>query len=416
MPKVYIDEWDMSKMRSDRSFTVVGRRGTGKTTLLRNILFHNRRKVDVGIGIVGSGDADELMNKIMPKTHVYREMNHEKVEEAILCQKQLDAVQRMGSKKRTVYVILDDCAGDGGKDLKSPEMRNILANGRHYRMFFGVILQYLKDMVPGMRANMDYVFCQWDDNEDTRKKLYENFFEGLFPGGRGVGFRNFSQVFKTFTQKYGTLVLNNIEQSNDIKKRLFYYRSRLDLPEFTIGEPDFWFLYFKYAKLPVEQRIFAAQQIKKRLSGIVRDPSDRKRLLTEAGAHGVTADAESRKSKRSDGESRLEVIACDERGVPMKESQIRKKFGTSNPERDLGLHVPAGSRVSSKKKRGMYKNGNVGKRRPGGFAYSARKAVADDMSSVSSSHMSSKMSSRLSSRLSSRASSVGSSSFYSIMT
>ena len=84
MPKVYIDEWDMSKMRSDRSFTVVGRRGTGKTTLLKNILFHNRRKVDVGIGIVGSGDADELMNKIMPKTHVYREMNHEKVEEELL--------------------------------------------------------------------------------------------------------------------------------------------------------------------------------------------------------------------------------------------------------------------------------------------------------------------------------------------
>jgi hypothetical protein len=94
--------------------------------------------------------------------------------------------------------------------------------------------QYLLDIGPDLRGQIDYVFALAETSKKTRQKLYEYYF-GVFNS-----FADFDRVFTQVTSKKGrALVLDNTISTTKITDRVFYFDGVVDQEPFTIGSDRF---------------------------------------------------------------------------------------------------------------------------------------------------------------------------------
>ena len=134
-------------------------------------------------------------------------------------------------------MLLDDCMYDS-KFLKDTCIRQCFMNGRHYNIFFMLTMQYVMDLPPALRANVDYVFILRENIIQNREKLYKSFF-GIFPS-----FDMFSKVMDACTENYECLVLDNTVKSNKITDCVFWYKATVR-KGFRVGSPNLWKLHKK---------------------------------------------------------------------------------------------------------------------------------------------------------------------------
>jgi hypothetical protein len=121
---------------------------------------------------------------------------------------------------------------------KTPVFANVFMNGRHYNIFFMLTMQYVMDLPPALRANVDYVFILRENIIQNREKLYKSFF-GIFPS-----FDMFSKVMDACTENYECLVLDNTVKSNKITDCVFWYKAKVRTG-FRVGSPNLWKLHSK---------------------------------------------------------------------------------------------------------------------------------------------------------------------------
>jgi len=124
------------------------------------------------------------------------------------------------------------------KFLKDECMREMFMNGRHWKIFFMLTMQYCMDLSPDLRANVDYVFILRENIIQNREKLYKNFF-GIFPS-----FDMFNQVMTSCTENYECMVLENTSKSNRIEDCVFWYKAG-EHKNFRIGSPSLWAFHNK---------------------------------------------------------------------------------------------------------------------------------------------------------------------------
>ena len=117
--------------------------------------------------------------------------------------------------------------------MKDPCIRQCFMNGRHWKLFFMLTMQYCMDLTPDLRANVDYVFILRENVIQNREKLYKSFF-GIFPT-----FDIFNQVMSSCTENYECLVLDNTSKSNKIQDCVFWYKAKIR-KNFKIGSDSLW--------------------------------------------------------------------------------------------------------------------------------------------------------------------------------
>ena len=208
----------------------IGKRGTGKSTLVKDILYH-LRKIPAGVVISATEDGNAYYSNFVPDILIHSEYKPEVIQQVINRQKK---VIRGTSKTcdNDVFVLLDDCMYDK-RMIRDTNIRGIFMNGRHWRVTFMLTMQYCMDLPPDLRANIDYVFILRENIIQNQEKIYKNFF-GIFPQ-----FSIFQDVMNTCTEGYDCLVLDNTSKSNNIQDCVFWYRAK---PErhFRIGSKELW--------------------------------------------------------------------------------------------------------------------------------------------------------------------------------
>ena len=130
------------------------------------------------------------------------------------------------------FLLLDDCMYDN-KFMRDTCIRQCFMNGRHWKIFFMLTMQYCMDLPPALRANVDYVFVLRENIIQNREKLYKSFF-GIFPT-----FDMFNKVMDSCTENYECLVLDNTSKSNRIEDCVFWYKANLH-KNFKVGAPEYW--------------------------------------------------------------------------------------------------------------------------------------------------------------------------------
>lgn len=216
----------------------IGRRDTGKSYLVRDLLYHHQ---DIPIGTVISGTemANQFFGKIVPRLFIHDEYNSLLIENILRRQKTaLNQVQKeMEMYKRTnidprTFVILDDCLYDD-KWCRDKLMRLLFMNGRHWKVMLVITMQFPLGIPPSLRTNVDYVFILRENVQSNRRRIYENY-ASMFPT-----FELFCNIMDQTTENYECLVIHNNAKSNKLQDQIFWYKAQ-PRPDFRLGSKEFW--------------------------------------------------------------------------------------------------------------------------------------------------------------------------------
>lgn len=220
-------KFNPATMGDDKVCVFIGKRGTGKSTLVTDILWH-KKHLPAGIAMSGTEEGNGYYKQFIPDIFVFGDYNKEAIEKLIERQKRLLATGRCSP----VFILMDDCMYDRSF-MRDVCIRQLFMNGRHWKIFFMMTTQYCMDMTPMIRTNVDYVFALRDNVRQNRENLYKAFF-GVFPT-----YDSFSQVMDACTENYECLVLDNTSKSNRITDCVFWYKAPIRRG-FRVGGPAFW--------------------------------------------------------------------------------------------------------------------------------------------------------------------------------
>jgi hypothetical protein len=232
---VHLKKFNPSNIGDNRVLVFIGKRGTGKTTLVTDILYH-KKKLPVGIVMSGTEEGNSYYQQFIPDLFIYNEYKSEVIDKVILRQKKL---VKKNAEMSNAFILLDDCMYDK-RLVRDKCTRAIFMNGRHWNIFFMLTMQYCMDLSPDLRANVDYVFILRENIIQNREKIFKHFF-GIFPN-----YDTFSQVLNSCTENYECLVLDNTSKSNKIEDVVFWYKAKIHPPgSFRVGAPKFWEIHKK---------------------------------------------------------------------------------------------------------------------------------------------------------------------------
>jgi len=235
---IKLTKFDMSKIEDDKVVVLIGKRETGKSYLVKDLLYYHQ-DMPAGTVISGTEGANSFYSKMMPSCFIHGEYHESIIQNYLNRQKKITKAwkQQMDSTGDSSvdprgFLILDDCLYDQSW-VKSKDVRSLFMNGRHYKSMFIITMQYALGIPPNLRTNIDYVFLLRENIVRNRKQLSEQY-AGMFPS-----FEVFCQVMDQCTENYECLVIHNNAKSNKLQDQVFWYKASPH-DDFQIGHPEFW--------------------------------------------------------------------------------------------------------------------------------------------------------------------------------
>jgi len=219
---------------------LIGRRDTGKSILVRDLLYHHR-DIPIGTVISGTEAGNGFYAAHVPKLFIHDEYNTSIIENILKRQKTVIKevnkqilVHKSSKIDPRTFVILDDCLYDNTW-ARDKMMRLLFMNGRHWKVMLVITMQYPLGIPPNLRTNIDYVFILRENYIANRKRIYENY-AGMFPT-----FESFAQVMDQCTENFECLVIDNNVKSNKLSEQIFWYKANVDIRhDFKLGSKEFW--------------------------------------------------------------------------------------------------------------------------------------------------------------------------------
>lgn len=222
---IRLRRFDMKTLKAGSVVVLIGKRETGKSFLVRDILY-NHKDIPIGTIISGTEGANSFYSHMIPSIYIYGEYEPQIIDNVIKRQvlvrnemKKEVAMRGQTNIDPRAFLILDDCLYDASW-TKDKNVRSLFMNGRHYNETFIITMQYCMGIPPSLRTNVDFVFILRENLINNRKKLYEQY-AGMFPS-----FDIFCQVMDQCTENYECLVIHNNAKSNKLEDQVFWYKAK----------------------------------------------------------------------------------------------------------------------------------------------------------------------------------------------
>lgn len=236
--KYQLSKFRVENIKKDRIVFLIGRRGSGKTTGVKHILrLHS--DIDIALVICGTPESSEQYKSIFPDTFIYAPYDESQLVAAIKLQQTRIFEYKIGKRKKKPYMLIltDDCLF--GKPFKGKFIRNIFQNGRHWNLLFMNTMQYVIDLTPDLRGQIDYAFLYKTNNPQEREKLF-NVFGGPFPSKEA-----FIQIHKQCTENFGCMVIDNTATTGKLEDAVFWFRPP-QIDGFRVGSKAMWKYHEKH--------------------------------------------------------------------------------------------------------------------------------------------------------------------------
>ena len=231
-------KFDISSISQDSVVVMIGKRNTGKSFLVRDLLFQHR-DIPIGTVISPTESANKFFGHIVPPLFIHDGYKANIIDNVVKRQKLL--MRKMDKQTKTMgnsiidprsFLLLDDCMYDNTW-VKDNNIRLLFMNGRHYKMMFVITMQFPLGIPPSLRTQIDYVFILRENVSNNRKRIYDNF-AGMFPT-----YEVFCQVMDQCTENYECIVIHNGARSNKLEDQVFWYKAE-NRSNFRIGAQEFW--------------------------------------------------------------------------------------------------------------------------------------------------------------------------------
>ena len=241
---VRLRKFDMKLIPQDAVCVFIGRRRTGKSTLVKDLLFHHQN-IPMGTVISGTEESNSFYSKIIPPIFIHGEYNAAILMNFVKRQKLITSKIQQQENSRVPgqpivkskldprsFMILDDCLYDDSW-IHDKNIRYLFLNGRHQKVFFLITMQYPLGIPPVLRTNVDYVFILREPYITNRKRIFDNF------GAAFPNFEFFCQIMDQCTENFECLVINNNAKSNKLQDQIFWYKADHH-KAFKLGSKEFW--------------------------------------------------------------------------------------------------------------------------------------------------------------------------------
>lgn len=234
-----LSKFEPSEAKQNCIWLLIGPRNTGKSVLLRDLLYHTHKHYDFGMAMTATVSTVDALKEIFPHNLIYTNgYDFAKGDQFLQTCKKL--VEKR--KKRNCLLVLDDCMFDNSV-MKTETQKNLHLNGRHYNTTIFNTTQYSMIIPTQIRSNIDYVIALSDNITANRRKLFEYFF-GMFPS-----YKTFDKIFAKVTENYGALVIDRTAKgTGNIQDSIKWYRASLHQPPFKIGKPIFFEMSKKHSQ------------------------------------------------------------------------------------------------------------------------------------------------------------------------
>ena len=226
---------DINIIKPDSILVFIGKRNSGKSFLVEDILWHKRKDIPTAVAFSPTEMANGFYKRLLPDSFVYDEFDTGAMQKLLARQVEIADNPPWSMEEGfvpTLLIILDDCMSEK-KHFNDKLVRYIFLNGRHHKIFLIVNVQYCMDLPKSLRQNVDFVFCLQENARLVRENLYKTFF-GVFKT-----YNEFEEIFEYYCNNYGCLVINNLERSRDISKQVFWYKAEKHEP-WRLDAGDMW--------------------------------------------------------------------------------------------------------------------------------------------------------------------------------
>ncbi|KAG5192851.1 hypothetical protein JKP88DRAFT_272166 [Tribonema minus] len=215
---------------------IVGMRGTGKSVLLKDILYHiNEAGAPRCVVFSGTEGANSYFSEFVPGVFVHP-MDQDTLHSVWERQKELVLKKAAGglpaSTNTSLVLVLDDCAFNR---------------------------KYLIDLNVAMRSNVDIYFFLKELNRMNREKIYKETC-GFLPN-----YHVFEQLFNDATADYETFVVNSRCTSSNPEDIVHHYKADAGL-QYRYGPPCLWRYHHSVYESP-QQRYQRQQEALRRDGG-----------------------------------------------------------------------------------------------------------------------------------------------------
>jgi hypothetical protein len=231
-----IQKLDMKKIGVTDNIIIIGKKGTGKSFLLRDLLFHHQ-EVPVAMVVSPTEETNGFFKTFMPKLFVHDECEPSLI--ANFLKRQQIIIEKIKKGKTNLnphaFLILDDCMYDDSWK-KDKNIRYIFMNGRHKKICIIITSQDPIGIPPKLRTNLDWIFLLREGMHKNRKKLYENYGNCL------PSYEYFCKLLDACTENRECLVIHNSAPDNKIENSIYWYKASEH--DFILGDPR----YIDYAK------------------------------------------------------------------------------------------------------------------------------------------------------------------------
>lgn len=230
-----IGRFDMNKISYDKVCLFLGKRHTGKSYLIRDLMYHVRH-IPSAVVISGSEKASPFYSDHVPSSFIYDEWDPELIENILKKQVQSKEKRRakgLPNKGFELLLLFDDLMFDAKSWIRHKSTNALFMNGRHYKILFLVALQYALGIPPALRSNVDYIFICRENNTVNRRKIWEQF-ASVIPD-----FKLFNDIMDVCTKDYKCLVIDNTNTEGNIEDCVYWYKAK-ERNDFSVGSKKYW--------------------------------------------------------------------------------------------------------------------------------------------------------------------------------
>lgn len=234
---------DRCEMDSRKSpmIVVIGKKDTGKSFLVRDLLFNVQSCFPVGTVISATEGVNEFFQTIVPSKFIHDAYTPGLVTNVIKRQMNIKAKRNEDKKSKggnsnvdsRAFLIMDDCLYAAKTWINEESTRFIFMNGRHIDLMTIITMQYPLGITPNLRTNVDFIFILRETVIGNLKRIYENY-AGMFPT-----FELFCVFMNQCTEDFHGLVICNNVSSNKLEDQVFWYRAS-DHEHFRMCSPELW--------------------------------------------------------------------------------------------------------------------------------------------------------------------------------
>lgn len=238
-----ISRFDMKRIVPGSVVLVLGARGTGKTTIILELLYH-MRDYQMGNIMVDTLDTAATYATHLPDSLIFSQYDPKVVKQLIIQQeKQIQQCKREKVNPCVVrspkFLILDDL-GFSKAINKDEILKRIYSNGRHFKLTTVIAAQYCMQVPKECRLMFDYIFVTYEKTKRFRQQIYDQFDVG-FPDESTL-----HAIMTSCTKDYSVMVLDKRSTGLlGLEDSVFHFKAKPNR-KFKVGSPLLWKFHEKY--------------------------------------------------------------------------------------------------------------------------------------------------------------------------